>query len=105
VLTTGVTRPGDPAPDWASLVRSGSTLAFYMSVAAAPELEAALLGAGAPPASRVEIVAEAGTARARTWRVRLAGLGETIAREGVRNPAVILVRLPKRHREIAGIAA
>jgi uroporphyrin-III C-methyltransferase/precorrin-2 dehydrogenase/sirohydrochlorin ferrochelatase len=95
VLTTGVTRPGDPPPDWARLVRPGTTLALYMAVAAAPEIAAALLAAGAAPRSPVEIVAEAGTPRARAWSTTLGQLAATVAAERVRNPAVILVRLAK----------
>jgi siroheme synthase len=95
VLTTGTARPGDPAPDWASLARPGTTLALYMGVAAAPEIRAALLSAGAPAASTVEIVAEAGTPRHRRWTTTLGALAETVAAETVPNPAIILIRLPK----------
>ena len=99
VLTTGATGPGDPAPDWASLVPPGTTLALYMGVAAAPTIRAALLAGGAPPASAVEIVAEAATARARSWTTTLAALADTVARESIANPAIILVRLPKARAE------
>lgn len=95
VLTTGVARPGDPAPDWASLARPGTTLALYMGVAAAPGIRAALLAAGAPAESTVEIVAEAGTPRSRRWTTTLGAFAETVATETVPNPAIILIRLPK----------
>lgn len=95
VLTTGAARPGDAAPDWASLARPGVTLAVYMGVAAAGEIRAALLAAGAPAATLVEIVAEASTPRARTWRTTLGDLAETVAAEAVASPAILLVRLPK----------
>ena len=85
----------DAAPDWASLARPGVTLAVYMGVAAAGEIRAALLAAGAPAATLVEIVAEASTPRARTWRTTLGELAETVAAEAVASPAILLVRLPK----------
>ncbi|TPE53632.1 siroheme synthase CysG [Amaricoccus solimangrovi] len=95
VLTTGVVRPGDPAPDWGGLARPGTTLALYMSVGAAGAIRDALIGAGAPEGSAVEIVSGAGTAEARIWRTSLGGLAETVAAERVENPAIMLVRLPK----------
>ncbi len=95
VLTTGAVRPGDAAPDWAGLVRPGTTLAVYMGIAAAPELRAALRAGGAPPASLVEIVEGAGTARVRRAVTTLGALAETVASEAIANPAIILVRLPK----------
>ncbi len=104
VLTTGATRPGDPAPDWATLVRPGTTIALYMGVAAAPEIRAALLAAGAPPSSRVDIVAEAGTPRVRSWSTTLADLADTVATEAVANPAVILVRLDRAQAEARRVA-
>ncbi|MFQ8431522.1 siroheme synthase CysG [Amaricoccus sp. W119] len=95
VLTTGVTRPGDPAPDWASLARPGTTLALYMGVGAAGGIRDALIGAGAPPGSRVEIVERAGSPDARVHRATLGALAETVSREGIGNPAIMLIRLPK----------
>ena len=105
VLTTGVSRPGDPAPDWASLVRPGTTIALYMGVGAAAKIRDSLLAAGAPAGSRVEIVAHAGTARSRIWRSTLSGLVETVTTEQVENPAIMLVRLPKENRALARVAA
>lgn len=105
VLTTGTARPGDPAPDWASLARPGTTLALYMGIAAAPEIRAALLSAGAPAASIVEIVAEAGTPRTRHCTTTLGALAETVAAETIPNPAIIFIRLPKLKASAATCAA
>lgn len=55
-LVTGTTRPGDPAPDWASLVRPGTTLAIYMGVTSARETRANPLAGGAPDGSRAETI-------------------------------------------------
>lgn len=95
VLTTGATRPGDPAPDWASLVRPGTTIAVYMGVAAAPQVRDGLLRAGAPFSAPVQIVSEAGSPRARSWATTLGQLVDIIAEAGVSNPAILLIRLPK----------
>lgn len=95
VLTTGTPRTGEPAPDWASLVRPGTTLAIYMGVSTAPEIAATLRDAGAPPDSVVQIVSEASTPRARSWTTTLDALPRTMAEEAVPNPAMVLIRLPK----------
>ena len=101
VLTTGQSRPGDPVPDWASLARPGTTLALYMGVAAAPEIQAALLAAGAPAAAEVQIVANAGSPLAQSWTTTLGALAQTLRQEEIANPAMILVRLPKDMAEPA----
>ncbi len=95
VLTTGAARPGDPAPDWASLARPGTTLALYMAVAAAPDIRASLLAAGAPAGSLVEIISASGTPGMRHWRTTLGELDRTVSDETISNPAIMLVRLPK----------
>lgn len=104
VLTTGAVRPGDPAPDWASLARPGTTLALYMGVGAAATIRAALIGAGAPPASEVEIVERAGSSDARIHRATLGGLAEAVREERIANPAIMLIRFPKAARS-ARVAA
>lgn len=58
-------------------------------------IRAALLAQGVAGASRVEIVAAAGTERARSWATTLDGLADLVAGEAVESPAMILVRLPK----------
>lgn len=105
VLTTGMARPGDPAPDWASLARPGTTLALYMGVAAASEIQTALLRAGASATSTVEIVAETGTPRHQRWTTTLGALAETVAAQSVPNPAIILIRLPRTDMARANRAA
>ena len=81
--------------------RPGTTLAIYMGVATAPEIGAALLAGGAAPNSAVDIIAEAGTPRARSWSTSLLKLAETVSREAIPNPALIIVRLPKSPESIA----
>ena len=104
VLTTGATRPDDPAPDWASLVRPGTTIAIYMGVAAAPQIREALLRAGASRVSPVQIVSEAGSPQAQSWSTTLGKLAEVVARVKVPNPAILFVRLPKSKLEVVSAA-
>lgn len=105
VLTTGQSRPGDPAPDWGRLVRPGTTLALYMAVAAASEIERGLIAGGAPATATVEIVSRAGTPEVTSFRTTLGRLGETVRLRDVKNPAILLVRLPKHADETAEVMA
>lgn len=95
VFVTGTCRPGDPAPDWTGLARPGTTLCIYMGVARAAEIAEGLIGAGVPPQARVEIVSEASTPRERRAEATLATLAQTIAQQGIGNPAILMVRHDK----------
>lgn len=95
VLATATCRPGDPARDWAGLLRPGGTLAVYMGMRNAPAVQAGLLAAGVPPGIEAEVVAEAATPRARHLVTTLGALAPAIAAAGLRAPAVILLRWPK----------
>lgn len=92
VLATGRLRAGAPAPDWAGHLRPGATLALYMAVKSAPEVQAALLTEGHDPALPVEVIAEAETPRQRVLHTSLGAMADDVARAGVRNPALILIR-------------
>ncbi|WP_299133578.1 siroheme synthase CysG [uncultured Amaricoccus sp.] len=95
ILTTGQSCPGDPAPDWGSLVRPGTTVALYMGIGASAEIRSALLAAGAPAASPVDVVTRAGTAEAERWHCTLDTLHATVREQAVHNPAIMLIRFPK----------
>ncbi|SNY51449.1 uroporphyrin-III C-methyltransferase / precorrin-2 dehydrogenase / sirohydrochlorin ferrochelatase [Pseudooceanicola antarcticus] len=92
VLVTGTCRPGDPVPDWAPLARAGTTLCIYMGVARAPVIAAELMAAGVPEDTCVEVVAEASSTAERRLVTSLKELPEALEREGIGNPAVLLVR-------------
>ncbi|MEL6766388.1 MAG: uroporphyrinogen-III C-methyltransferase [Pseudomonadota bacterium] len=85
----------DAAPDWAAFLRPGTTLAIYMGVATAGRLSGRLLEQGLEPTLPVEIVHAAGTPGEAVFRATLGTLEETVRSEGVRNPAMILIRRPK----------
>jgi uroporphyrin-III C-methyltransferase/precorrin-2 dehydrogenase/sirohydrochlorin ferrochelatase len=95
VITTGTCRPGDAAPDKALMARPGTTTAFYMAVEKVAEVQAGLLGAGAPAACPVDIVSEASTARERHVTATLGDLAACVTREGISSPAILMVRYPK----------
>jgi uroporphyrin-III C-methyltransferase/precorrin-2 dehydrogenase/sirohydrochlorin ferrochelatase len=82
---------GGAEPDWASLVRPGHTLAFYMSAGAVAETAAALLAHGVAAATPAAIVENGTTSRQRVIVSTLAGIGERARAAGVRAPALLIV--------------
>ena len=66
-----------------------------MGIATAAEIQASLLGAGAPEAAAVEIVVRASHPDARVIRTTLGAMVETVAAEAVENPAMLLIEFPK----------
>jgi len=88
---------GHPAPDgeeaeWAALARSGLTLVVYMGVARAGAIRDALRAGGLPDTLPAAIVQSAGDAgKQRTVRTTLGELVQTIARERLGSPAVLVL--------------
>ena len=94
VLGTGACRDGDTLPDYASLLREGTTLALYMAVGSAPRIARDLLASGCPESLPVAVVSRAATAHERIERCTLASLSETMRDADIANPAMIIVRGP-----------
>ncbi|MDD7972582.1 siroheme synthase CysG [Roseinatronobacter alkalisoli] len=109
MLATATCQPGDPDPDWRSMIAPGTTLAVYMGVARAHQVVAGMRQAGVPMGLQVEIVAQASTPQERILNCVLGELPEFIALQAVENPAIILIRWPKLRQaslhQIAGHCA
>ncbi|QOL81044.1 siroheme synthase CysG [Pseudooceanicola spongiae] len=101
VITTGTCRPADAAPDWTPLARPGTTMAFYMAVDRAAQIEAHLLASGVPGDCPVEVVSSATTARERCLTTQLDGLAQALERNQMTSPAILLVRYAKGHAAMA----
>ncbi|WP_138470260.1 siroheme synthase CysG [Poseidonocella sp. HB161398] len=95
VVTTGVCRPGDAAPERTQLARPGTSMAVYMGVEKAGRIQAELIAAGAPADCPVDIVSAASTLRERHAAATLGTLEETIRREAIASPAILFLRHPK----------
>ncbi|MEO0428029.1 MAG: siroheme synthase CysG [Pseudomonadota bacterium] len=93
-LTTGQTRDG-ATPDWRCHAKPGNAVAFYMGVATSGRIAQDLLTQGVPAETVVEIVENASRPTMRHISTTLGALSETVAREAVTNPAVILLRWPE----------
>jgi uroporphyrin-III C-methyltransferase len=94
VLITGHAKPGDAGPDWRQLAATARdarlTLVIYMGVASAERIQADLLS-GLPARTPVAIIQDASLPTQRHAICTLQALTETLARERLASPAVIVV--------------
>ncbi|MBQ2263087.1 MAG: uroporphyrinogen-III C-methyltransferase [Loktanella sp.] len=95
MLATATCKPGDPDPDWATMLQPGTTLAVYMGVQKSAAMLQDLHRAGVPMHLQVEIVSHASTPDQRVITCGLGHLTEALAEGRIENPAVIFIRWPK----------
>ncbi len=106
MLATAACKPGDPEPDWAGMLRPGTSLAVYMGVRQAPSMVQALREARVPMSLEVEIVSKASTADEKVTRCSLDALARVLRDEQLANPAIIFIRWPKgTSAQLASVAA
>ena len=93
VVVSGHVPPGHPQSlvDWSALGRLRGTIVVLMGVDTAPAIAAALVEHGRAPETPVAVVADGSTPTQHAVRTTLAGLGKTLADEGIRPPAVWVV--------------
>ena len=77
--------------DWSGLAGKGRTLVIYMGVASAADIADKLIADGVAPATPVAVLENGTRADMRTLRTILADLGDMMARETVKSPALIVV--------------
>jgi uroporphyrin-III C-methyltransferase len=77
--------------NWAGLAGKGRTLVIYMGVATAADITEKLIADGLSPDTPVAVIERATRSDARALRSLLTDLGDMIAREGVKSPAIIIV--------------
>ncbi len=77
--------------NWAGLAGKGRTLVIYMGVATAADITEKLIADGVSPDMPVAVLERATRKDARAIRTLLTDLGDMIAREGVKSPAIIVV--------------
>jgi uroporphyrin-III C-methyltransferase len=94
VFVTGHAKPGDAGTDWTALAEAAGkarlTLVIYMGMGSAHEIEQGLL-TGLAAATPVAVVQHASTPQQREALTTLGALCETIRREGLASPSVIIV--------------
>jgi uroporphyrin-III C-methyltransferase/precorrin-2 dehydrogenase/sirohydrochlorin ferrochelatase len=77
--------------DWSALARMRGTLVLLMAVERIGAIADALIAGGRPPGTPVAVVQEGTTAAQRRVDATLESAARTVAEEGVRPPAVIVV--------------
>lgn len=77
--------------DWSGLAGHGRTLVIYMGVATAADIADKLIADGVSPAIPVAVLENGTRSDMRTLRTLLTDLGDMVAREKVKSPALIVV--------------
>ena len=93
IFVTGLERQGAQALHWPTLAAAaaqGLTLVVYMGVSSAAKLQQGLLR-GLPAHTPAAVVHNVSLATQREWRCTLSDLANTVRREGVGSPAIIIV--------------
>ncbi|MSP66742.1 MAG: uroporphyrinogen-III C-methyltransferase [Alphaproteobacteria bacterium] len=107
-FVTGQMAAGSDAPDWRALAGRGQTLAIYMGLATAAELQGRLLAAGLDRATPVAIVARGTLPDQRVSYGSLATLPALAALHRSGEPALLfvgeVVRLAAGHAAVADLA-
>ncbi|HET7484515.1 MAG TPA: uroporphyrinogen-III C-methyltransferase [Solirubrobacterales bacterium] len=100
-FVTGHEGPGkqESAIDWEALARFPGTLVFYMGVKRLAANAAALIAAGRDPAEPAAAIERGTMDGQRTVVGTLGSLGETVEREGVGAPALIVIGPVVQRRE------
>ena len=94
LLCTGHNRPGDTAPDWRQLAATARdarlTLVIYMGMAGCADIQHGLLSS-LPAHTPAVVIQHVSLPQQRHARTTLGALHDTIEREGLGSPAVIVV--------------
>jgi uroporphyrin-III C-methyltransferase len=77
--------------NWAGLAGKGRTLVIYMGIATAADITEKLIADGLSPDTPVAVLERVGRPDGRALRTILTDLGDMVAREAVRSPAIIVV--------------
>ena len=94
LFVTGHNRPGDTAPDWRQLAATARdarlTLVIYMGMAGCADIQHGLLSS-LPAHTPAVVIQHVSLPQQRHARTTLGALHDTIEREGLGSPAVIVV--------------
>jgi uroporphyrin-III C-methyltransferase len=94
VFVTGHAKPGDSGTDWVQLAKTARqaklTLVIYMGVSSLAHIQQGLMQ-GLPAHTPVAVVQHASLPQQREALSTLGDLGNTMAREGLQSPSIIVV--------------
>ena len=91
VLVTGPQQRRRGGPDWGALARCGLTLVIYMGVSRVRAIVDALTAQACPPTRLRPSICSAHTPAQRQAVCTLATLADTMPREGLASPAVVVI--------------
>lgn len=77
--------------DWSGLAGHGRTLVIYMGIATAHDISEKLIADGVDPALPVAVLESGGRSSFRAVRSLLADLGDMVARERIKSPALLVI--------------
>jgi uroporphyrinogen III methyltransferase/synthase len=92
----------ETALDWEALAKFPGTLVFYMGVKRLPDNAAALIAAGRDPEEPAAAIERGTMAGQRAFVATLGTIAETVAREQVGAPALIVVGAVAKRRQALG---
>jgi uroporphyrin-III C-methyltransferase/precorrin-2 dehydrogenase/sirohydrochlorin ferrochelatase len=95
VLATATCRPCEVMSDVADIARPGTTLVFYMAMKELARLSQQLVEVGVAPDQPVVIAAHVSRPNAQSLQTTVKSMAADCAASGLRNPAVILIRLTR----------
>ncbi|MEM9249589.1 MAG: siroheme synthase CysG [Pseudomonadota bacterium] len=104
VLATAVAADGSAVDGLCDALTPGTTLAVYMGLGAAREIQSELGARGLPTDTEVEIVSHASSAAEKVLRTTLGALSQDVDRNGLTAPSIILLRRPANAQATAAPA-
>ncbi|WP_024851411.1 siroheme synthase CysG [Hydrogenovibrio kuenenii] len=90
-LVTGHQQEGGQAIDYGRLAHSGDTMVFYMGIKNAPKIQAGLIAHGMNPHTPAAIIERGTCADQKVTVSSLGKLTETIAKQAIKPPALLVV--------------
>lgn len=91
ILVTGHSGEGCAEADWAALARCGLSIVVYMGVARCARIAAALQAGGLAGSTPAAVLSAAHTAQQRHAVCTLASLADTVAREQLASPSLLII--------------
>lgn len=95
VLATATCQPGEHMSDLADIANPGTTLVFYMAMKQLAGLSRQLIATGVSPDQKVIIAANVSHRNAHSIETSVATMAADCATAGLKNPAIILLSLPR----------
>ena len=90
-FVTAETRAGGTPADWSALAAPNHTLAVYMGIGAAADVQSNLIAAGRATDTPVAVVENGSRPEQRTLTTRLDDLADLVRREAVASPALLII--------------